>query len=71
MCQRGHNARVERLHLLEPCREELPLRRRALVDPDPDQDLPEEREDARDVVQTGYDGRLPVRLREVGTLRDA
>ena len=44
--ERGHDPRVQRLHLLQACGEELALRRRPLVDPDPDEDLAQERKDA-------------------------
>ena len=67
----GDDARVERLHLFEARGEELALRRGALVDADADEDLAEEREDARGVVEPGHDRRLPVRLREVCARRDA
>ena len=69
--ERGHDARVQRLHLLEARGEELALRRGPLVDPDPNEDLAEEREDARDVVEPGHYCGLPVGLREVCAWGDA
>ena len=49
--ERAHDARVQCLDLLEARSEELALRRGALVDANAYEDLAEQREDARDVVQ--------------------
>lgn len=69
--QRRHDARVQRLHFFEAGGRVLPLGRGALVDPDADEDLAEEGEDAGDVVQAADEGGLAEGLGEVGAWRDA
>ena len=62
---------MERLDFLQSGGEELSLWWRTLVDPDPDQDLAQKRENAGDVVEAGHKCSLPVWLRQVCTRRDA
>lgn len=46
--------RVKRLHFLQSGGEELALRGRSLVHADADENLAQERKDARDVIESGY-----------------
>jgi hypothetical protein len=62
---------MERVNFLEPGSGELALRRRPLVDADTDEDLAEERENARYIVKAGDKGGLAVGLGEVSRGGDA
>lgn len=69
--ERGHNAAVQRLHLLQARGCVLALRGRALVHPDAHEDLTQERKYARDVVEARDERRLPVGLGQVRARGDA
>lgn len=67
----GDDALMQCLDLLETGGEELSLWRRAFVHTDSDENLAEECEDARGIIEAGDECRLAVRLWEVRTWRDA
>ena len=70
MCQCSHDPRMQGLHLLQACRQELALRRRALIDTDPHEDLPKERKDAGDVVEPGNNRCFAMWLGEIRARSD-